>query len=124
MEPLRVGLAQSFVSSENLWLYHKTTHRVIYEQMQASRPDVDQVILWNERGEVTETFTNNIVLKLDDRLVTPPVSSGLLAGTFRQHLLREGIIHEQVITIPDLARCQEIFLINSVRRWQKARLIN
>jgi para-aminobenzoate synthetase/4-amino-4-deoxychorismate lyase len=45
------------------------------------------VILWNERGELTEADTANLVLDLAGDWVTPPVMSGLLAGTFRGELL-------------------------------------
>ena len=53
-------------------------------------------------------------------LVTPPIECGLLAGTYRDHLLEEGEIEERVIGLDDLRRCQGLFLINSVRRWQSA----
>jgi para-aminobenzoate synthetase/4-amino-4-deoxychorismate lyase len=78
--------------------------------------------LWNERGELTEATTANIVVELAGDLLTPPLSSGLLAGTYRNHLLAEGVIREQVIRLADLDRCQAIYLINSVRKWRKARL--
>ncbi len=124
VEPVCVGLAANAVDSNEIWLYHKTTHRQLYENGRASRPDCDEVILWNERGELSEATSSNIVLDLDGRLVTPPVSSGLLAGTFRQHLLEQGQIHESVVTLADLQRCKHLFLINSVRGWRSARLID
>lgn len=124
VEPVSVGLAVNAVDSRDIWLYHKTTHRQLYEKARDSRPDCDEVILWNERGELSEATTSNIILKLDGRLVTPPVSSGLLAGTFRQYLLELGQIHEEVVTILDLQRCEQLYLINSVRRWRVARLID
>jgi para-aminobenzoate synthetase/4-amino-4-deoxychorismate lyase len=49
------------------------------------------------------------------------VESGLLAGTFREHLLKTGEIEEQQISIDDLKAAHEIFLINSIRRWRRAR---
>jgi len=55
-------------------------------------------------------------------LFTPPVSSGLLAGTFRDHLLAEGTIKQRVITIEDLQNAKEFFLINSVRKWIRVHL--
>jgi len=50
-------------------------------------------------------------------LYTPPVSSGLLPGTFRKKLLTENIINERPITIHELNDCEQIFFINSVRKW-------
>ena len=120
--PLRVGLARKYVQTSDLNLYHKTTRREVYDQARATRPDCDDVILWNERGEITESTVANVVVEIDGKLVTPPVTCGLLAGTFRGHLLRNHIIAEGVIEKPDLRRAKQIFLINSVRRWIPATL--
>jgi para-aminobenzoate synthetase/4-amino-4-deoxychorismate lyase len=62
-------------------------------------------------------------VSIDDQLFTPPISSGLLAGTFRDQLLAEGKIKERVITLEELKNVREFFLINSVRKWMKAELI-
>jgi branched-subunit amino acid aminotransferase/4-amino-4-deoxychorismate lyase len=78
------------------------------------------VLLWNERREITESCVANIVVELDGSLVTPPVDSGLLAGTFRALLLERGTIRERVLMVDDLNRCSKIYLINSVRKWREA----
>ena len=57
------------------------------------------MILWNERGELTEAASANLVLDLAGDWVTPPVMSGLLAGTFRGELLVKGRIREQARTL-------------------------
>jgi para-aminobenzoate synthetase/4-amino-4-deoxychorismate lyase len=120
--PATVSLAKEATSSDNVFLYHKTTNRSVYERAKQSRPDAEEVLLWNEREELTEATTANIVVQLDGELLTPPVSCGLLAGVFRDQLLDEGIIREQVIPVCDLERCQRIYLINSVRKWREASL--
>ncbi len=122
-QPLRVALADTAVSSENVWLYHKTTRREWHNAARAARPDCDEVVLWNERGELTEATTSNIVLDVAGELLTPPVSCGLLAGTFRNHLVANGRIREHILTKADLSCARQIFLINSVRRWQAAVLV-
>jgi para-aminobenzoate synthetase/4-amino-4-deoxychorismate lyase len=119
-EPIRIGLAVEPVDSGNIWLYHKTTRREAYEAARAARPDFDEVILWNEHGEITEALTSNIVVELDGQLWTPPVSSGLLAGTFRGELLVQGQIQERVITLEEFWRSSRVWLINSVRGWRTA----
>ena len=122
-EPLRVGLATAAVDSGDVWLYHKTTRRAAYDAARAARPDCDEVLLWNERGELTEATTSNLVLELDGRLWTPPVSAGLLAGTLRARLLAAGEIAERTLTPADLARAERIWLINSVRGWRVGKLL-
>jgi para-aminobenzoate synthetase/4-amino-4-deoxychorismate lyase len=121
-QPGRVGLAVSPVDSSNVFLYHKTTRRDVYDEARASRPDCQEVLLWNERGQITEACTSNIVVKLGSKLLTPPVDCGLLGGTFRDYLLREGVIEEAVITVEELEQCQTLYLINSVRKWREAEL--
>jgi para-aminobenzoate synthetase/4-amino-4-deoxychorismate lyase len=114
-EPARVGLARTPVSSADARLYHKTTRREPYEAARASRPDCDEVILWNERGEVTEAGASNVVVEIAGRRLTPPVESGLLAGTLRAQLLADGEIEERVLTVDDLRQASRLWLINSVR---------
>lgn len=121
---LRVGIAQEPVSETDPFLYHKTTHRAVYESRLRAHPRCEDVILVNSRGELTESTRANLVVRLGDELLTPPVSSGLLAGTFRQELLDAGRIREQVLYPADLVRARELFLVNSVRRWIPIRLIS
>lgn len=121
--PVRVGLAREPVHSSTIWLYHKTTRREMYDAARTARPDCDEVILWNERGELTEACTANIVLEMTGDWVTPPVMSGLLAGVFRGALLTDGRIRERILTRADVCRAQGIYLVNAVRRWQKATFI-
>lgn len=117
---LRLGLAREPVDGDDVFLFHKTTHRAVYQHARASRPDCDEVVLQNRRGELTEASTANLVAALNGRLVTPPVDCGLLPGVLRAELLEMGVLHEQVLTADDLIRCQGIYLINSLRGWREA----
>jgi para-aminobenzoate synthetase/4-amino-4-deoxychorismate lyase len=81
--------------------------------------EYDDVILWNEKGEVTESCIANIVVELDGELYTPPVRCGLLAGTFRARLIEQDKVREKVIRLKDLARSPHIYLVNSVRKNQE-----
>ena len=116
LEPRRVTLATEAVNSSDRFLFHKTTRRDFYD----AQPDV---IFWNERGEVTESNIANVVVRIGGELFTPPIESGLLAGTFRNQLLAEGKIKERVITIEELKNAQEFFLINSVRKWMNVSFV-
>jgi para-aminobenzoate synthetase/4-amino-4-deoxychorismate lyase len=118
--PVVVKLARDPVNSSDIFLYHKTTQRRTYEAAQRSQPDCEDVLLWNERGELTESCVANLVLEINGKLLTPPVDSGLLAGTFRAWLLEQGIIREHVLKTSDLNRCSKIYLVNSLRKWREA----
>ena len=104
------------VDSTDPFLYHKTTNRRVYDEARAECPECDEVILWNERGEVTELWTANIIVEMDGQLWTPPVSCGLLPGTMRAELLAENRVKERVVMVDDLPRCTRILLVNSVRK--------
>ena len=123
-DPLRVGVASDPVDSSIVWLYHKTTHRQVYSAARAECPDCDDVLLQNDKGHITEASNSNVVVLLDGKWLTPPIKSGLLAGTFRRHLLAKGHIAERTVSVGDLYRSDQIFLINSVRKWQKVVLAN
>ena len=89
----RVAFAETPVESGDPFLVHKTTHRVIYELARRERPDVDDVLLWNERGEVTEATIANLVVDVGGTRWTPPVSCGLLPGVFRTELIDDRLLH-------------------------------
>jgi para-aminobenzoate synthetase/4-amino-4-deoxychorismate lyase len=118
--PRRLALAAGAVDVDDLFLYHKTTHRHVYDSALATRGPCDDVVLWNAEGQVTETTIANLVVEKHGRLVTPPIRCGLLAGVYREHLLKAGEIAEEIVTIEDLRNTAKIFAVNSVRRWMPA----
>jgi len=113
--PYRIRLAKEPINRENRFLYHKTTHRQVYETALRQAPEYTDVVLWNEQGEITESCIANIVMEKNGKFITPPVESGLLPGTYRQWLLEQGKIEKEKITISDLQKCDKIYLINAVR---------
>ncbi len=115
--PWSVPLDIEPVPSEHEFLFHKTTVREVYDNARQRFPNAPEVLLWNERGELTETTTGNLVVELDGVLVTPPVSCGLLPGTQRAELLHCGTIVEHVVRREDLLRSTAIWQVNSVRGW-------
>jgi len=123
-ECVRLRLARDPVDSKDCFLFHKTTNRQVFEKAMACRRGCDNVLLYNERGEITETCTGNIVVELDDKLVTPPLDCGLLGGTMRQHCLARHEVSEKIILLRDLRRATALYTINSVRQWQKAALVD
>jgi para-aminobenzoate synthetase/4-amino-4-deoxychorismate lyase len=118
----RARISNDPIDSHDSLLFHKTTHREPYTSRLCS--DCDEVILVNERGEVTECAIGNIVAEFDGKCVTPPVSCGLLGGTFRAELLDRGELEEQVLAVEDLKCADALYMINSVREWVRLKLVN
>jgi para-aminobenzoate synthetase/4-amino-4-deoxychorismate lyase len=123
-EFVKLSMCCTPIDSNNPFLYHKTTNRQVYETAKAAFPDCDDVLLWNERGEITETCIGNIVVELNGELLTPSVKCGLLAGTFRADLLEKGKIREEIIAVEQLQYINRIYIINSVQKWREAVLIS
>ncbi|GGF20496.1 aminodeoxychorismate synthase, component I [Halobacillus andaensis] len=115
------ALAKHPVDENNPFLYHKTTHRAVYEAHK--QEGVFAVLLWNSKDELTEFTMANVVVKQGGEYFTPQVNSGLLRGAFRELLLSERKIKEKKIYKSDLDTCEEVWMINGVRGWIKVDLV-
>lgn len=117
-EPRIARLSTLAVDSHNPLLHHKTTARDFYSQAlaraQRDGPCFD-VILVNERGELTEGSFTNLFVEKDGLLLTPPLSSGLLPGVLRAALIDSGKAREQVLRPEDLMTADAVYLGNSLR---------
>lgn len=90
----------------------------MYEEARAN--GFDEVVLLNERDEVSELTSANIFAVFGNDVVTPPLSSGCLPGVTRALLLEEvsvsGLtIREAVLTPADLEKADELFITSSTR---------
>ena len=94
----------------------------MYDFVRKDFPDCDDVLLYNEKNELTEFTIGNLIVEMDGRLYTPPISCGVLAGTFRAHLLETGQVEERVIRIDELKKCTKFFFVNSVRKWREVEI--
>jgi para-aminobenzoate synthetase/4-amino-4-deoxychorismate lyase len=113
-----VLLCPERTSSKEVFLRHKTTRRDRYDLLyaEARAAGMDEVIFMNEKEEVTEGAISNVFIRREGRLITPPLSSGVLPGVFRRHLLAtEPTAEEGVLRLHDLQSADEVLLCNSVR---------
>lgn len=81
----------------------------------AARSGFADVLLHNEKNEVTESTIANLVVEIAGELVTPPVECGLLPGTLRAQLLEDRKIREGTISVTDMLEANARYLLNSVR---------
>lgn len=121
--PVRIALDHEPVDPNDVWLFHKTTRREPYDRRRARRPDADDVVLVNTRGEATETTIANLAVRVGGRWVTPPRDAGLLGGTYREVLVREGHLEERSVPVDALRSAEAIALVSSVRGWREAVLV-
>ncbi len=117
-----IALAAEPVDAANPFLYHKTTCRQVYQDALKQATGAADVLLYNQKGEITESTIANIVVDIGGKFCTPPVRCGLLPGTLRAFLLERGDIIERSITVAKVLACRRVFLLNSVRGMQQVHL--
>jgi para-aminobenzoate synthetase/4-amino-4-deoxychorismate lyase len=118
--PVRLALDPEPMDTGQPWPFHKTSLRAPYTERAARHPGADDVLLCNERGELTESTIANLAVRLEGRWWTPPVSSGCLPGVERAALVRRGVLAERVLRPGDLAGADGVALVSSLRGWRPA----
>jgi para-aminobenzoate synthetase / 4-amino-4-deoxychorismate lyase len=120
---VRVALDDVPQDPRDLFLFHKTSRRQRYEEARRRHPDADDVLLINDRAEVTESTIANVVVRVDGRWETPPIEAGLLPGIGRAVALDDGSVTEAPVTIENLRSAEELALISDARGWRRAVLV-
>ena len=115
-------LSKSPIDSGDVFLYHKTTNRRVYEDAVRLCEGCNDVLLLNEKGEITESTVANVAVEIDGEFCTPPVQCGLLPGTQRAWMLDHAQLQEKVISIEDVQSSPNIYLLNSIRGMHKVRV--
>lgn len=85
----------------------------------------DDSIILNEHGRICESSNSNIFLVLPNkRILTPPISEGILPGVMRKNLIKwlrenEYQVDEAIVLTDDFYRAEEVFLSNAIQgvRW-------
>jgi para-aminobenzoate synthetase / 4-amino-4-deoxychorismate lyase len=136
----RVRFAPQRTDPADAMLYHKTTHRPLYQSAfaQAAAAGFDDVLFLNVRGEVTEGAISNIFVEKDGQWATPPIECGLLAGVYRRHLFatrtdieergpqRQVFVagaQERVLHFNDLRHADGVYIANAVRGLRRATIV-
>ncbi|HZH22080.1 MAG TPA: aminodeoxychorismate synthase component I [Geodermatophilus sp.] len=120
--PVLLALDDDPVDPQETWLHHKTSMREPYDRRRERRPDVDDVIMVNTRGELTEASRATLALKLYGQWWTPSLGSGCLPGVERARLLEAGRLQERVLHVADLERAEGFAVLSSLRGWRAAEL--
>jgi para-aminobenzoate synthetase / 4-amino-4-deoxychorismate lyase len=121
-EIVRVEIDHVEQDPRDVFLFHKTSRRQRYEDARRRHPDADDVLLVNDRGEVTESTIANVAARIEGSWVTPPVEAGLLPGIGRAVALEEGRVVEGRLSIDDVRSADELALISDTRGWRRAEL--
>jgi branched-chain amino acid aminotransferase len=90
----------------------------------AADAGADEALFANLAGDVCEGTGSNIVLALDGRLVTPPLTSGCLAGVTRAIVLERAAVEELAVPVAALGSVTEAFLVSTTRGVQPVAAID
>ena len=116
-EPLKLVISSEKTDSESPYQYHKTDNRELYnsEYKKALEAGFDEALFLNEKEELSEGAITNIFIQKDDKWFTPPISSGILNGTWRKNLIPALNAEEKDLTLNDLKTADDIIIGNSVK---------
>ncbi len=101
-EPVKVAVVPRRVAAADFRLRHKTSDRSLYAE---ARRDADrfETVFEDEAGFLTEGSFTSLFVERGGKLVTPPLSRGLLPGVLRARLIAEGKAEEGDLVADDLA---------------------
>jgi para-aminobenzoate synthetase / 4-amino-4-deoxychorismate lyase len=119
-QPAAVALISRPVSGDDPRLRHKTSDRAFYDEARTTAGTFE-VVFVDPEGFVTEGSFTNVFVERGDRLLTPPLSRGLLPGVLRRTLIDDGRAEEADLRPDDLR--QGFFVGNAVRGLMAAQLV-
>lgn len=116
LKPKRLFISSIKRHSKNPVIYHKTMNYLtnIIAKREALLNSFDDSIMLNEKDEITECSSSNIILLKKDGLLTPARECGVLSGTTLQVLFGKTQIKEEKLKIKDLYKAKAIFITNSL----------
>jgi branched-chain amino acid aminotransferase len=112
-EPARVNFRSETV--------HGSVHKQFpyddrFEILESAKDEgFDDSILFNKKNEVTETAVSNLVMRIADQWVTPPITSGLLPGVVRGIAIEECSVKVRPVHISEIPEIESAFLVSSLR---------
>ncbi|HEY0624176.1 aminodeoxychorismate synthase component I [Sphingomonas sp.] len=96
--PVTVAILPRQVAPRDFRLAHKTSDRAVYPRSE----ETFETLYVDPQGYLTEGSFTSIFVERDGRLLTPPLSRGVLPGVLRAELIESGRAVEAELTPDDL----------------------
>ena len=117
-----VDLYKDFFISKQLLSTIKTTNKMINitGSIFADENGLQNCLLINNEKNVVEALNGNLLMIMNNKLITPPISEGCLNGIMRKQILEiarktEGLeVIEAPISPFDLQKADELFITNVI----------
>jgi len=125
-DPVRCKIISAYPRIAGMAL--ENCKRTDYTRAFAARQDAlaagyDDAILANTHGNISCATTSNIFIIEAGRLITPPLTDGVLAGITRGKIVSRGAL-EETISIERLMNADAVFLTNSITHLRPVREID
>lgn len=117
---MKVAVVKRPVAADDFRLRHKTTDRSFYAEALRQSGAFEALFL-DKQGFLTEGTFSTLFVERDDKLLTPPLSRGLLPGVLRQSLIDMGEVVEWDLRLADLE--DGFFIGNAARGLVAATLV-
>lgn len=107
--PVTVAIRRREVAPRDFRLAHKTTDRRIYRKIEGAF----ETVYVDAEGYLTEGSFTSLFVERDGKLLTPPLTRGILSGVLRAELIESGWAAEAELTPDDLG--EGFFIGNALR---------
>lgn len=115
-------IVQKVVAEQGILSQIKSTYYLgrILARREAREHQAFEGILLNQEGHVTEGASSNLFMVKNQKIITPPLSEGLMAGVTRAQIFRiakqdQIEIEERIILSKDLFAADEVFITSSLK---------
>jgi branched-chain amino acid aminotransferase len=81
----------------------------------AANHDASEAIFLNTAGHVCEGTGTNIFVVFGDTVITPPLTSGPLAGVTRELIMEWSAVEQRNLTLDEAKNADEVFITSSMR---------
>jgi branched-chain amino acid aminotransferase len=75
----------------------------------------DEAIVCNDKGKICEGSVTNLLLRIEDKWVTPPISDGVLPGVMRALVIESCGVSVRSVDRSEIQQVQSAFLLSSLR---------
>jgi branched-chain amino acid aminotransferase len=75
----------------------------------------DEAVVCNEKGKVCEGSVTNLLLRIENTWITPPISDGVLPGVMRALVIEYCGVSVRSIDVSEIPLVQSAFLLSSLR---------
>jgi branched-chain amino acid aminotransferase len=119
---MKVDVSESETLQKNTLSEVKTLNRIpqIRASIERDHKELDELILCDNNGNLSEAISSNIFIVKKDKLYTPSLDNACMNGVMRSKLIQlfhsnDIDIQEGILTVGDLLDADELFLSNSIR---------